>query len=128
MKACYLNAVTSGVGTLHIVNMATAGDTQIATGVAGQPAPIWSFDSQQLAYSTGTQTMVVNAQAGQKPFALNLHGPVSIFIWSATSSHQLVVALGDGQQGIFLVDTQHNTTKQVDKTGTNGPITWSQVP
>jgi hypothetical protein len=128
MKADYLNAVTSGVGTLYVVNMATAGDTQIATGVAGQPAPIWSFDSQQLAYSTGTQTMVVNVQAGQKPFALNLHGPVSIFIWSAASSHQLVVALGDGQQGIFLVDTQHNTTKQVDKTGTNGPMTWSQVP
>lgn len=128
MKAYYLNAVASGVGALHVANMATAGDTQIATGVAGQPTPVWSFDSQQLAYSTGTQTMVVNLQTGQKAFALKLHGPVSIFIWSATSAHQLVVALGDGQQGIFLVDTQHNTTKQVDKTGTNGPITWSQVP
>lgn len=128
MKADYLNAVTSGVGTLHVVNMATAGDRQIAADVAGQPAPVWSFDSQQLAYSTGTQTMVVNMQTDQKPFALKLHGPVSLFIWSASSAHQLVVALGDGQQGIFLVDTQHNTAKQVDKTGTNGPMTWSQVP
>jgi WD40 repeat protein len=128
MKAYYLNAVSSGVGTLRVVNVATASDTQIATGVAEEPAPVWSLDSSELAYSTGTQTMVVNVQSGQKPFALKLHGPASIFIWSATSSHQLVVALGDGQEGIFLVDTQHDTSIQVDKKGTNGPMTWSQVP
>ncbi len=128
MTAYYLNAVSSGIGTLYVIHMATDGDTQIATGVAGEPAPAWSFDSQELAYSTGTQLMVVNVQAGQKPLALKLHGPVSTFIWSVTTAHQLVVVLGDGQAGIFLVDTQHNTSTQVDQKDVTGPITWSEVP
>jgi Tol biopolymer transport system component len=128
MAAYYLNEVSSGLGTLHVVHMATGENTQVATGVATEPAPAWSYDSQELAYSTAAQMMVVNVQAGQKPLALKLHGPVSAFIWSATSTHQLVVALGDGQEGIFLVDTQHNTTTQVDKKGVTGPITWSEVP
>ncbi|HLI05259.1 MAG TPA: zf-HC2 domain-containing protein [Ktedonobacteraceae bacterium] len=128
MEAYYLDKVSSGLGTLHVVHLATGEDTQVATGVATEPTPVWSYDSQELAYSTAIQLMVVNVQAGQKPLALKLHGPVSAFIWSATSAHQLVVALGDGQEGIFLVDTQRNTAAQVDKKGVTGPITWSEVP
>ena len=127
-QADYLDAISSGLGTLHAVNVATGSDTLIATGVAGEPAPAWSFNSQQIAYSTGTQTAIASIQSGQKPLVLKLHAPASTFVWSATSPNQLVVALGDGQAGIFLVDTQHNTSAQVDNKDTNGPIVWSQVP
>lgn len=128
MMIDYLQAGTSNVGALHLVNVTTGRDTLVASGVAGAPDPAWSTNGQKLAYSTGTQTMVVNVQTGQKPLSLNLHGPASTFIWSATSPNQLVVSLGDGQSGIFLVDTRHNTSKQVDTKDTSGPIAWSQVP
>ena len=129
----YLDAISAGVGTLHVVNLAAGIDTLIASGVADTPAPAWSMDSQQLVYSTGTEIAVVNPanlHTIQKPLILKLHGPASAYIWSATanSSHQLVVAQNDVQQGIYLVNTQQNTFVQVDNKGANGPIWWTEIP
>jgi hypothetical protein len=31
-------------------------------------------------------------------------------------------------QGIYLVDTQGNTSLQLDKQGTGGPIEWTEIP
>ena len=129
----YLDAISAGVGTFHVVNLATGIDTLIASGVADTPAPAWSTDSQQLVYSTGTEIAVVNPanlQTIQKPLILKLHGPASAFAWSATanSSHQLVVAQNDVQQGIYLVNTQQNTFVQVDNSGASDPIWWTEIP
>jgi len=125
----YLDALSSGVGTLHVVNVMTGVDSLIATGVVNDPAPpAWSADGQELIYSTGTRIGVVNLAASDQTFFLTLKGVASAFTWSATSSHQVVVALSDGNQGIYLVDTRQNTSLQVDKQGASGPFEWTEIP
>src|SRR6266568_3392733 len=124
----YLDSISSGVGTLYIVNVTTVVNTLIAKGVANEPAPAWSVDGQQLVYNTGTHTIVINVQGNKKLQPLTLQGLASAFVWSATSPHQLVVALSDGKQGVYLVDTQHNSTLQLDQQAINGPILWTEVP
>ncbi len=125
----YLDAFSSGVGTLHVVNVMTGVDSLIATGVVNDPAPpAWSADGQELIYSTGTRIGIVNLAASDQTFFLTLKGVASAFTWSATSSNQVVVALSDDNQGIYLVDTRQNTWLQVDKQGASGPFEWSEVP
>ena len=124
----YLDSISSGVGTLYIINVTTVVNTLIAKGVANEPAPAWSEDGQQLVYNTGTHTIVINVQGNKKLQPLTLQGLASAFVWSATSPHQLVVALIDGKQGVYLVDTQHNSTLQLDQQAINGPILWTEVP
>jgi Tol biopolymer transport system component len=128
MHIDYLDALSSGVGAFHVVDVAIGTDSLISESVASNPAPAWSTDSQELVYNTGTKIGVVNLQAGNKTQYLNLRGSASAFIWSATSPHQLVVALSDGQPGIYLVDTQHNSSQQLDREGTSGPIAWTEIP
>jgi hypothetical protein len=36
--------------------------------------------------------------------------------------------MNDVQQGIYFVDTQHNTNFLADKLGTDGPILWTVIP
>jgi dipeptidyl aminopeptidase/acylaminoacyl peptidase len=124
----YLNAVSSGIGTLHVINTVAGTDTLLASGVAVEPLPAWSADGQSLVYNTGTQIVVVSIQAARKPFILKLQGPATSFIWSLTSPSQLVVAVSDGQQGIYLVDMQHSTLQQLDQHAMSGTILWTQVP
>ncbi len=124
----YLDAISAGVGTLHMVNATTGVDTSVATSVTDEPAPAWSSDSQKLAYSTGTRLFIADVQTNLKPLPLKLRGAISTFAWSATASTQLVVALSDGQQGVYLVDTQHNTSVQLDKQNISGPVVWTEVP
>ncbi|MFL5628795.1 MAG: hypothetical protein ACJ788_24705 [Ktedonobacteraceae bacterium] len=127
-QADYLDSMAADVGTLHIVNVTTGADTPIAQKVANEPAPSWSEDGQHLAYSTGTQVVVVNTQNSQQPEYIKLHGPASTFLWSVTSPQQLIVALRDGQQGTYLVDIQHNVAHQVDQQQVNGSIFWTEIP
>ena len=124
----YLDSISSGLGTLHAVNVTTGIDTLIADGVADEPAPAWSKDSLELAYSTGIQTVIVNLKTGKKMPPLKLQGPASALIWSASSSNQLVIAINDSNQGIYLVDAAQNTSLQVDTQGINGPILWTEIP
>jgi len=124
----YLDSISSGLGVLHVVNVTTGIDTLIAGGVANEPAPAWSKDSQELVYSTGTQTVIFNLNTGKKMPPLKLQGPASALIWSASSTNQLVIAISDGHQGIYLVDAVHNTSLQVDTQGINSPILWTEVP
>jgi WD40 repeat protein len=128
MHVDFLDALSSGVGTFHIVNVLTGIDSLVATSVVNDPAPAWSADGQELVYSTGTRIGVVSLQAGNRILFLKLKGVASTFAWSATSSHQLVVALRDMYQGIYLVDLQHNISMQVDKQGASGPIEWTEIP
>ncbi|HEY6543159.1 MAG TPA: zf-HC2 domain-containing protein [Ktedonobacteraceae bacterium] len=126
----YLDSLSEGVGTFHIVNASTGIDATVANGVAYTPAPAWSIDSQQVAFSTGTNIGVSSVQSPAHPRYLTLKGTASALSWSAstTSLNQLVVAMNDVQQGIYFVDTQHNTTFLADKLGTDGPILWTVIP
>ena len=124
----YLDSISSGVGTLYVVNVTTGVDTFIAKGVTNEPALAWSEDGRHLVYSTGTQTIVVDVQGNKKLQPLSLQGLASAFVWSATSPYQLVVALSDGKQGVYLVDIQNNSTLQLDQETINGPILWTEVP
>jgi Tol biopolymer transport system component len=103
-------------------------DTFISGGVTGEPVPTWSTDGQQLVYSTGKQSIRVELQDGLKLHPLPLHGLASTFSWSVSSPHQLIVALNDVQAGVYLVDTQHNTSLQVDPESINGSIFWTEIP
>ncbi|HEU0002546.1 MAG TPA: zf-HC2 domain-containing protein [Ktedonobacteraceae bacterium] len=126
----YLASLSEGVGVLHIVNASTAVDAIIANGVTYDPAPAWSMDSRQVAYSTGTRIGIASPQTPTSPRYLTLKGAASALVWSASkaSLNQLIVAMNDVQQGIYLVDTQHNTTFLADKLGTDGPILWTVIP
>ncbi len=127
-KIDYLDALSSGTGTLHVVDASTAQDMLIAAGVADDPAPAWSVDAKQLVYSTGTQTAVVTPGNSQKIAVLKLRGHASTFTWFASSPHQLIVTLSDGQQGAYLIDTGHMTIRQLYQEDISGPILWTQVP
>ncbi|MHB8600091.1 MAG: hypothetical protein ACYDER_25175 [Ktedonobacteraceae bacterium] len=124
----YLDTVSSGTGSLHVINAITGTDTLVSSGVAIEPLPVWSANGQSLVYTTGTQIVVINIQTTQKPLILKLQGPATSFIWSLTSPSQLVVAVSDGQQGIYIVDTQHSTMQQLDQHAMSGAIVWTQVP
>lgn len=124
----YLDTVSSAIGRLHVINAITGTDTLVSAGVAIEPLPAWSADGQSLVYNTGTQIVVVSIQTPQKPHILKLQGPATSFIWSLTSPSQLVIAVSDGQQGIYVVDTQHSTMQQLDQHNMSGAILWTQVP
>lgn len=122
----YLDTLSSGVGSLYVVNVSTAINHLIASGVTAQPAPVWSADSQQIAFSTGMRVGIAALQSSIR--YLPLKGAASVLSWFVTSTHQLIVVMNDGQQGIFLEDIQQNISQQLDKRGTNGPLLWTQIP
>lgn len=124
----YLDNLSGGLGTLHVLNAQTDFDALIASNVVIEPAPAWSSNGQEIAFSTGTQIGIVNLQISSSASFLKLKGAASAMIWSPTSSHQLVVALSDDQLGIYLVDTAQNTAQKVDQSGTDGPIFWTEIP
>ncbi|MGZ3611613.1 MAG: TolB family protein, partial [Ktedonobacteraceae bacterium] len=128
MRVDYLDALSSGVGILHVVDMRTGIDSLIASGVVNDPAPVWSADGQKLVYSTGTRIGIVNLQLFNRMLFLKLNGMASSFAWSVTSAYQVVIALRDTSQGIYTVDISNNTSLQMDKSGASGPIEWTEIP
>jgi Tol biopolymer transport system component len=124
----YFDSLSTNKGNLHIINVATGNDTQIASSVATIPAPIWSYDGQHLAYSTGSQILIASPQTGSTSSPLRLQGSATAMSWSVSSPSQLVLLLTDGEQGVYLFDTQKDTRIQINKERTNGPIWWTQIP
>ncbi len=125
----YFDALSPArMGTLHQINTSTGIDRTVATDVAVDPAPVWSADSQHLLYSTGVHTFFANVQTTQPTQQLKLQGPALAFIWFATSSQRLVISIGDGQDGTYIVDIHNHTTTQIDKEDFQGPISWTEIP
>ena len=124
----YFDAFTSGIGALHIITTATGSDLLESANVISNPSPTWSPDSQYLAYSTGTRIITTRVQALKTTEQLKLQGPASVLSWSATSTDKLILGISDEQPGIYLVDTQHNTSLRLDQKDLSGPILWTQIP
>ena len=124
----YFNALSSGLGDLHVINTVTGTDALLATEVVNTPLPTWSLDSQHLAYCTSNHILVANTQTMSTSQPLKLQGAATALSWSATSPHQLVVAMSDGEPGLYLVDTQQDTALQLDNKGSRNPIMWTQIP
>jgi hypothetical protein len=128
MNADYLDTLSSNMGTLHEVNTTTGVDQRIATGVTTEPQPAWSGNGQRLVYSTGMHVYIATTAAAGKVQQLALPGSASAFAWSTTSSQQLIVATNDGQPGIYLLNTDHNASIQLDRENMLGPVLWTQIP
>jgi hypothetical protein len=130
----YFDSLSSGSGILHIISLPTGDDTVIANNATSIPVPTWSADGQRLAYSTGSHTLIASVPTGSlssetpQSQPLKLQGTATTLSWSVASSHQLILASNGGQAGIYLIDTQHNTSLQLDKTSANGPIEWTEIP
>jgi hypothetical protein len=124
----YFGTLSHDTGTLHVLNISTGMDTLLATSVATEPAPLWSTDSQRLAYSTGTHTVIFDLNTAGVLQTLKPQGKVAAFSWSVTAPSQIILALADGQQGLYLIDTQHGTAQQLNKETLQGPILWTQIP
>lgn len=124
----YLDRASNGVGSGHLVNALTGADEQLSNAIAVDPAPDWSADNQQLAYSSGTQITIANALNGSQVIRLNLHGPATALAWSPSTAHQLIVAFGAPTPGLYLVDTLHNTSSQLDHLGSSDQGQWTAIP
>lgn len=124
----YLDDVANGAGHAHLVNVISGTDQLLPDQVAVDPAPDWSADNLQLAYSTGTQIDIVHTLNGGQFTRLHLQGQITNLSWSPSAVHQLIVSLASPQTGLYLVDTQQNTSRQVDRIGASNKIQWTQIP
>jgi Tol biopolymer transport system component len=122
----YLDGQNNGVGSGHLVNPATDADRLLSGNVAATPAPAWSDDGRQLAYSTGTALTLVNTTNGSQASRLPLPGRITDLTWSPGTDHQLIVELSGS--GLYLVDAQHNTSSQLDHLGADGALQWTEIP
>ncbi len=126
--AFYLDNAANGVGNGHLVNVVTGADQLLPDQVALSPVPDWSADGLQLAYSTGTQIDVVHTANGTQLTHLNLRGQITNLSWSPSAIHQLLVTLGSPDPGLYLIDTQQNTSRQLDNIGTESTVQWTEIP
>ncbi|HEY3993898.1 MAG TPA: zf-HC2 domain-containing protein [Ktedonobacteraceae bacterium] len=124
----YLDNVVNGLGNGHLVNVVTGTDQLLPDQVAISPAPDWSADALQLAYSTGTQIDIAHTLSGNQLTHLRLRGQITNLAWSASAIHQLIVSLGSPNPGLYLVDTQQNTAHQLDSVGTTSVVQWTEIP
>jgi dipeptidyl aminopeptidase/acylaminoacyl peptidase len=124
----YFAALSNGIGMFHVLNTLTGTDTLLTAKAVATPLPAWSADSQHIAYSTGTAVMIVDVRTPGTAQPLKQQGRAVALSWSSSSPAQLVLALGDDKQGLYLVDTQHATAVQLDKEELQGAILWTQIP
>ena len=124
----YLDGMSNGQGNGHLVNVITGTDQLLSDQIAVSPMPDWSADGLQLAYTTGTQIGIVHILNASQSTHLHLHGQILNFSWSSSAIHQLVVSLGSPDPGLYLLDTQQNTSRQLDSVGTDSAIQWTEIP
>jgi dipeptidyl aminopeptidase/acylaminoacyl peptidase len=124
----YFEALSNGMGMFHVVNALTGTDTLIASKAAVEPLPAWSTDSQHIVYSTGGSVAIVDLHTSGISQTLKPQGRAVAFSWSGSSPSQLILAIGGGLQGLYLVDTQRGTSLQLDKETIQGAVLWTQIP
>jgi Tol biopolymer transport system component len=127
-RVSYLDNLINGLGVLHVITLSTGSDTSVMAGVLSDPQPVWSPDGQRIAYCTSSQILLSSVQALKVAQPLKLAGPATVLSWSVSNPNQLVLALADGQAGIYLVDIQRDNTLRLDQKPMQGEIRWSLIP
>lgn len=128
VHVAYVGATAPHLGTIHVISGQTGLDTPIASGVISTLAPTWSGDGQRLAYSTATGVFVADMHTAKTLQLPTLHVPASTFAWSTSDPHQLVVAISEDQQGIYLFHAESRTLQRLDQQGLAGSLLWTQIP
>jgi Tol biopolymer transport system component len=124
----YLDGQMNGQGDGYVVNVTTGATRFLSHTVALNPTPVWSDQHDQLVYSTGTYIDLLNTQNAGSVTQLKIRGPALNFSWSPAMPNQLVIILGGSTSGIYLVDTDHNSSQALDPQGISGQIQWTQIP
>lgn len=124
----YLNNVAHGMGNGHLIDVVNGIDQSLPDRIAVSPAPDWSADGQQLAYSTGTRVDVVDISDSSQFIRLHIQGQVVNLSWSPTVARYLIVSLNDPDPDFYLADTQHNISREIDSAGTDSELQWTQIP
>lgn len=124
----YLDGQNNGTGNGHLVDLANGADQLLSTRVGANPAPEWSGDSRQLAYSAGTGLTVVNIADGRQAAQQLLPGKILSLSWSPLAIHQLVVAVQSPNSTLYLLDAQHTTPLSALHARPDGPLQWSEIP
>jgi Tol biopolymer transport system component len=124
----YLDAVNNGAGKGHLLNVVTSTDQLLPDPIATSPAPAWSADGLQLAYSTGTRIDIAHTLNTSQLIRLHLSGQITTLSWSPAAVHQLIVSLSNPTPGLYLVNTQQNISRQLDRTGAASAIQWTEIP
>ncbi len=124
----YLDESLNGVGHAHLVNVITGHDQLLPDQAAVNPAPDWSADNLQLAYSTGTQIDIAPTLTSGQVTHLHLQGQITGLSWSPSAVHQLVISMSGPRPGLYLVDTRQNTSLQLDLADAGNAIQWTQIP
>jgi WD40 repeat protein len=123
-RIAYLEGLSGGMGTLHLLNLTSGVDTRVANSVSVSPAPAWSSDARELAYTSGSQVAVVRVANPAQKTSLTLPGAISTLAWSLTSDH-LIVALSNG---LYIADLHSASARRIDPQGATGPIVWTEIP
>jgi WD40 repeat protein len=124
----YLDGQNNGSGSGHLVNLANGRDQLLSNNVAANPAPTWSEDGWQLAYSAGTTLTFVNVTDGSQVARLQLPGRIMNLAWSPLATHRLIVLLDGPGAGLYLVDGQHTASVRLDHAEATGTIQWTEIP
>jgi hypothetical protein len=124
----YLDGQNNGAGSGHLLDLASGVDLLLSTSVAANPAPIWSADGRQLAYSAGTILNIVNTNDSSQVARQPLSGRLLSLSWSPLATHQLVVVVESSGFALYLLDAQHVTALSQDHPGPDGIIQWTEIP
>jgi Tol biopolymer transport system component len=115
------------IGNLHVVEIASGTDVLVSTDVVNTPAPAWALDSTRLAYSTNEALLTVTRKMLKTSQLLPVQGITSKFTWSISPSNRLLLAINEGETGIYQINIDDNTARRVDSKPANGPFVWTQI-
>ncbi|HEY0756574.1 MAG TPA: zf-HC2 domain-containing protein [Ktedonobacteraceae bacterium] len=126
--AFYLDRMTNGLGNGHLLNVITGADQLLPDQAMASPAPDWSTDGLQLAYSTDTRIDIVSSHNSAQVTRLHLSGSITNLSWSPATAHQLIASLDGQNSGLYLVDVQRNSARLLDGVGITSALQWTQIP
>ncbi|HEY1349760.1 MAG TPA: zf-HC2 domain-containing protein [Ktedonobacteraceae bacterium] len=123
----YLDGQNNGSGSGHLVDLTNGSDRLLSSNVAANPAPTWSEDGRQLAYSAGTIVTFVSITDGSQVARSQLPGRIINLAWSPLANHRLIVVLDSPDAGLYLVDGLHSAPVRLAQAAASG-IQWTEIP
>jgi dipeptidyl aminopeptidase/acylaminoacyl peptidase len=124
----YLDGQNNGTGTGHLVDLASGADLLLSTRVAANPAPVWSGDGRQLAYSAGNILTVINIADGRQLARQLLPGKIIRLSWAPLATHQLLIVVESQGSALYLLAAQHATALPQDHPEPDDTLQWTEIP